>query len=388
MPEITLSSPAVTVFLSVVSSVATVGLLWLGSWEYTRPSLPSSSGLMLEQTTKSTTTRSPYYHYYYGHSDCARFQSWSGRKGFLKGRSCGNIPRVLIFTWTTEDTYTLLENEVYWKACYAHAHGFDLVITDEGHLNNVSYYSEANMFGWVLPIKKYLLAGVYDYVFLMGGDVLINAVNLDFPLWAYNDGHYLSIMDQGYSPLGFNENDLLFRVSSAESVAWSEQFVTMMFSHRVRHSLQGDNGPYMENLLILLGREAESKGFHGYDNICNESLVKDRSVRQFIHDFGWQAVGEWNLNYSNCFFKQLDMLAGPWNKRTSRQIGFVSWNDKTLPLANCWTSVWQVNRTERCFAFHWNGGTGREDGAHPATGGCPDPTFNWSASLYNRRNRG
>mmetsp|Transcript_126067 Transcript_126067/g.223269 ORF Transcript_126067/g.223269 Transcript_126067/m.223269 type:complete len:438 (-) Transcript_126067:6-1319(-) len=332
-------------------------------------------------TTTITTTTTPFYYFT---SDSARFARWSRRERHKSG-----FPKVLVYTWMTEALYTSLENEVYWKACYAHAHGFDVVFTDAGNRHSVEWYSDANMWAWLFAAQEYLTSGVYDYVIYMGGDVLINSLHLDFPLWAFDTGHYLTVMDQDADDWGLNENNLIFTVSSADAIAWVQNFIETMASHRKDHNLQGDNGPFMETLLTLLGHEVSAVGKVGYYNKCRSLLKMSISFPQFIKQSGFDAYTQANAAYSRCFFEELDRLIGPVHNRQSNEVGFVTTTDTAhFPWGNCWghVRVFWKDWEYQCWAFHWNGGTGRET-VHTLTGTCPDPTFNWTTSPYNRLNR-
>lgn len=319
--------------------------------------------------------------------DSQRFSYWSQHAQY------SGLPRVLLFTWCTEDSYLRYVNETYWKLCYAQVHGFQVVFTDEmKDVNGVKRWNGTSgeehdtdrlMWAWAFAIKPYLLSGEYDYVFVLGADVLINSPNLHFPAWALDTGHDLTLMDQHFDSWGLNANGMLFRPTR-----WSVQFIDDMLSHRGDFNIQGDNGPFMEAILMALGREASEAGKPGYKDTCRELLKIPQSAAHMSNS-DQVAYTKFNEAYSKCFFYQLEQMTGNWNSRSSKHIGFSpTHGTNMLPWANCWSEVrarwegWQKN----CLTIHWNGykGPGYQ---HSVTGQCADAAFDWSASPYNPVNR-
>jgi len=325
---------------------------------------------------------------HFAHSDCHHLQNLHWPVA-----SCNRMPRVLISTWCTENLLEKFKNEVYWKSCYAHTHGFDVDFTGRRMVSGVKpytgnvtggeagWYSDENMWGWVPSVRQQLASGQYDYVFVMGGDTLIMTENLDFPIWAYDRGHDITVMDQPASDYGLNENAFLLRASD-----WTLMFLDTFYAHRKNFNLQGDNGPWMETLLTFLGREAETARRPGYNDSCLPILVLDKPCGVYMKDdqANYQTL---NSLYSECFFKELDRLAGPYGMRSSKHIGFSNTQrNDSLPWANCWNEV-QYGRPpwedwpNKCFALHWSGT--KYDAAHNVSGECPDPSFAWDTSRYN-----
>mmetsp|Transcript_14361 Transcript_14361/g.26132 ORF Transcript_14361/g.26132 Transcript_14361/m.26132 type:complete len:572 (-) Transcript_14361:11-1726(-) len=374
--------------------------------------------LVAEKDVKpDTVTRAPVFEaddkksHFYAASDLERFGNWSQRANHKR------LPKVLLYTWATEDTYANFYWENYWKACYAHAHGFDIVFSDSLNFTGVAkwdgvdlgWYSEEHMWAWVHGAQEYMFTGKYDYVFVMGTDTLLVENNLDFPMWQFDTGHDITIMDDHlvHPPncFGLNENNMLFKPTN-----FTRQWLYELFEFRKGFYLQGDNGPYMEMMLIALGREAEANGKPGYQNACLGWMTLDRPNTKMQFD---QIKFKGNMYY-DCFFKELGRLAGDYGGRQSKHIGFsptyfwdggrvllpndLKGSDKQIyPWANCWSNprkFW-TNIWENCFAFHWNGAKEDPNIVHArksshermAVKGCPDPTFNFETSPYHPKNR-
>lgn len=343
--------------------------------------------------------------HFYGGSDLQWFQHWPLRHKY------SGPPKVLIYTWQTENAFQMFSNEVHWKACYAKAHGFDIIFTDILKVSGVkkyvdpdstyggSWYSDEMMWGWPGPLKKYLWSRKYDYVFVCGGDMLLDYLRLDYPIWAYDKGHDITIMDQNYVSYGLNENAMLMKPT-----AFIKEFLDAFFEFRYDWWTQGDNGPWMENILVFIGREAQAAGHIGYDNSCAEhgkllmpSGVLLRKDKPLAESNG--------TRYCKCFFDQFERLAGTYGWRKSRNIGFSRTylaDDKeylpqhtdfwsahhVLPWVNCFTHVrssW-ANWGQNCFAYHWNGDKSLTQRA-VVKGTCPDPSFDWASSEWNYLNR-
>eukprot|EP00930_Biecheleria_cincta_P098152 TRINITY_DN89832_c0_g1_i1.p1 TRINITY_DN89832_c0_g1~~TRINITY_DN89832_c0_g1_i1.p1 ORF type:complete len:781 (-),score=77.16 TRINITY_DN89832_c0_g1_i1:486-2828(-) len=349
---------------------------------------------------------SPWKHFY-GGNDLFWFRDWSQRSRY------SGPPKVLIYTWCTESSFSMFVNEAYWKACYAHAHGYDIVFSDVLNVDGVKkmqntdgtdlsqqWYADDLMWAWNRDAMRYIFSGKYDYVFHVGADVLFHYLHLDFPLWAYDTGHGVTIMDQDYVSYGWNQNAVLFKPTD-----FTKRFLDSHFSYRRDFWLQGDNGPWMENLLVFLGEEAELAGLPGYKKICEEhGKLTMPSAVWLKTDF--RVVEENCTRYSKCFFAEIDRLAGPYGSRTSAHIGFsktinvidgmqvlpehtsVMDSVRVLPWANCFSHVrdhwtgWQGS----CFASHWNGPKSAQHRA-AVDGTCPDPSFAWAASPWNFVNR-
>lgn len=355
------------------------------------------------------------------HTDCQKMQRWSQRRNVRNG-TC-HLPRVLIITYTTEGSHSHFQREAYWKACYAHLHGFDAVFevgrNGPGRANDgVWDYSLKRMFEVWRVLSEHLSSAKYDYVLITGADVLFSRAFLEFPLWLLDQkGRSLTVMDNGFDHWGFNENNLLFRTDT-----WSATFAARVLKHSTlrANSLQGDNGPYMEEILVALGHEADASGrSRGYSGRCTSLLrVSDTVAADFAG--GTVATPQYiaqNLDYSSCFFEELDRLAGPAHARDSMHIGFNSRRDvgeDQLPWANCWHPL-RLGSGEahaalkRCLAFHWNGFknmalpyrdvmtpmirpmfSSDRDAAQfwddTEIGQCPDPSFDWAASSGNIMN--
>jgi len=327
--------------------------------------------------------------------DSERFAAWSEYTQYS-----GKVrPRVLLYTWCSNNSYFRYPNEMYWKMCYARLHGFDVLFSDESteidvkkqekaNLDDVEkVYSDFFMWAWVFgarkTLRKILLSGEYDYVWMTGADVLIHEPNIYFPVWALDSGHDLTVMDQNFHSFGLNENALLFRASN-----WSVQFLDDMLEHRFDFNIQGDNGPYMEAILTGLGREADADGKPGYDNKCRKLLKLEHSAA-YLFNTDPDLYTRINDGYANCFFAELERMVGPYGNRTSKRIGFAPTSGPDmLPWANCWSVVrdyWK-NWSKNCLSLHWNGYKGKSF-YHPQAGQCPDPSLDWRASIYNPDNR-
>mmetsp|Transcript_118969 Transcript_118969/g.210295 ORF Transcript_118969/g.210295 Transcript_118969/m.210295 type:complete len:392 (-) Transcript_118969:106-1281(-) len=349
------------------------------------------------QVTGSPMTTTTTSSYFYSESDCDRYLQWGGRKD----DTCNSMPRVLLYTWSTENTFADYRNEVYWKACYAHMHGFDLLIADPFHVDTAKdwrgWYTNFNLWAWWVSLVDQVPK--YDYVFTTGADVKFSEEWLHFPVWAFNPGHSdLSIMDQCYSDWGLNENAFLFK-----NTDWSMSFLRNGLTFKDKDIIQGDNGGWMEMLLIAFGDEALSRGEDGYSNKCLPHLLLDEPLEKVLNRTD-DYFARKNQNYSKCFFAELDRLAGPYNQRfKSDHVAFnpllnvdnkVSYS--SIPWANCWSHLHdpfyakkcvQWNATTSCFAFHWNGLSKLLENHTEVRGTCPDPTFRWDLSPYNTINR-
>lgn len=343
-------------------------------------------------------------------NDAYWLQQWSQNTNFPNDK----FPRVLIYTWCMEDTYTKYVNEVFWKTCYAFSHGFDVVFSASENVNVVKQghgasdvdesHSEKHPWIWLKDIQKYLFSGEYDYVLMMRRDVLIQESYSDFPVWFWDKGHDITIMDQHHfdppNEAGFKLNNILFRPTNL-----TKQFLDEIFEYRTGFYLQDDNGAYLETLLTLLGREANATKGKVYDGMCKKYMVLDKPDRDlrssnYTH---WQLV---NRLYTQCFFNQLDALVGTYGVRESRIVGFTPTFVTTPtgsqllpsdmhfefynpgPWANCWQSVrnfWTLPAAN-CFAINWNGEK-EGNNVEQVQGTCPDLTFPWHASPYNPANR-
>jgi len=339
----------------------------------------------------STTTTSTFY---FQVRDCKRYLTWPGRADDL----CRTIPRVLMFTWCTENVFEEFQKEMYWKACYAHTHGYDLLMGDPLNASlGGRWYNRNNMWAWWTVMMDVLPK--YDYVFFTGADVLISQYWLNFPVWAFSGGQDdLSLMDQCYADWGLNENAVLFK-NTKWSMEWLRKGVES-FMHL--DTLQGDNGAYNEQLLVALGAEAEARGETGYNNDCLDHLVVPRLSSDYRKT---PLYLESNQNYSHCFFDVLERLAGPLNLRNlPKHIRFnplmpASDNnsDVAVPWANCWSLLrdpWYARPCVgardpelNCFTWHFNGMQKLKENHRYLEGVCPDPTFDWSTFQYNPKNR-
>jgi len=292
-------------------------------------------------------------------------------------------------TWCTEDTLTKFYDEVYWKACYAHLHGFYveftgvMKVTGTPKSGATEWYSDDNMWAWIPIMKERLTSGLYDYVINLGADVLITQTFLHFPVWQWDEGHDITIMDssKNLSEWGMNQNAILFKPST-----WTLAFLETLYGFRKNFNLQGDNGPFMETLLKHLGHEAEANNRTGYTDDCLAYLVLQVPATTIIKrdPEEYRAL---NLRYSNCFYDNLDRLAGPFGHRKSNHIGFTKLFAKDqLPWANCWSAVslyFPDYVRANCFALHWNGLQKLKVARTRLVGKCPDARFNWSRSAYN-----
>eukprot|EP00930_Biecheleria_cincta_P038846 TRINITY_DN26706_c0_g1_i1.p1 TRINITY_DN26706_c0_g1~~TRINITY_DN26706_c0_g1_i1.p1 ORF type:complete len:823 (+),score=82.31 TRINITY_DN26706_c0_g1_i1:103-2571(+) len=343
--------------------------------------------------------------HYYGGNDLLWFRDWSQRSKY------SGPPRVLIYTWVTENSFSLFVNEVYWLDCYAHAHGFDIVYSTVMNVTGekkekqkdgdfaTNWYSDAMMWGWHADIGRFLFSGKYDYVFMLGGDVLVHRLSMDFPVWAYDEGHDIIMMDQNYVAYGYNQNAILLKPTD-----YTREFLDFQYAYRKDFWTQGDNGPWMETMLVYLGREASAAGRPGYDKVCQEHGILQSSSGMLMktNPTVWVENG---TRYCQCFFREIDRLAGTWGHRKSEHIGFTKpfvvvdgreffpdWTDilsplRVTPWANCFSWVRQAwpRPAQNCFIFHWNGA--KSDKRGQIAGTCPDPGFKWESSPWNFMNR-
>eukprot|EP00930_Biecheleria_cincta_P018725 TRINITY_DN14487_c0_g2_i1.p1 TRINITY_DN14487_c0_g2~~TRINITY_DN14487_c0_g2_i1.p1 ORF type:complete len:767 (+),score=70.73 TRINITY_DN14487_c0_g2_i1:81-2303(+) len=344
---------------------------------------------------------------FYAGNDLLWFRNWA-----LQSKHTRRPPRVLIYTWCTENSFKLFLNEAHWKHCYAHAHGYDILFSE--HLNvsgvkkytktvsdfSTAWYSDDMMWAWNRDVKRYLFSGKYDYVFNVGADVLFLRNYLDFPVWAYDTGHDITIMDQDYVSYGFNQNAVLFKPTE-----FTRDYLDLHYGYRRDFWLQGDNGPWMEVMLVYLGQEAEAAGRPGYTNSCAELGILTKPSALIVQENLTKAIII-NTKYSRCFFQELDRMVGTINSRNSLHIGWsksaiVTNNEERLPRdndllssknvmpwANCFSWVRQTwtDFEHNCFAHHWNGvKTDTRDSV--VDGKCPDPTFDWKNSPWNFANR-
>eukprot|EP00930_Biecheleria_cincta_P018730 TRINITY_DN14487_c1_g3_i2.p1 TRINITY_DN14487_c1_g3~~TRINITY_DN14487_c1_g3_i2.p1 ORF type:complete len:490 (-),score=53.07 TRINITY_DN14487_c1_g3_i2:29-1462(-) len=354
---------------------------------------------------------------FYSGNDLLWFKHWSQQYHY------GKPPRVLIYTWSTENSFKIFANEAHWKACYAHTHGFDIVFSDVLNVSGVKkptqsaggsflekWYSDEYMWAWNRDVQRYLFSGQYDYVLNVGADVLFHKLFLDFPVWAYDTGHDITTMDQDYVSYGFNENAVLLKPTD-----FTREFLDVHFGYRVDFWLQGDNGPWMEAMLVYLGREAEASGRPGYKNICAKHGILTMPSWAFVKQ-NLEAALQTSTEYSKCFFGELDRLAHKFGHRVSKHLGWskvrkardsaemlpqhndlLHLDQAVMPWANCFTHVrdhWK-DFEQNCFAFHWNGvkstthitGMHGEESVAGVKGTCPDPSFDWRSSPWNYANR-
>jgi len=358
-----------------------------------------SRGRWTTTTTTTTTTTSSCAATSTFSNDTPYFNRWVLREQF----SCNQRPRVLIYNWGTEDVRTNFVGSIYWLSCYAHQHGFDIVFdsSKEG-LTGVktdttsTWYANENMWGWVPGIQRYLFSGKWDYVIYVGIDVLVNGANIGFPIWFYDQGHDITIMDQPgdglYAITGYNENAVLFRPTE-----FVRRFLAELFEFRKDFYLQGDNGPYMEMMLRILSREATAEGRAGYLDQCLPTLKLEMSLAEATGFHDWFEAR--NAKYVTCFFKALDELAGIYGYRKSKHIGFSPLYygnatgfyryehlpDKLTPAANCFHLLRRdldFHPWQNCLFFHYNGD--KMGQFHQIRGGrCDDPTFDWPTWKYN-----
>eukprot|EP00930_Biecheleria_cincta_P096721 TRINITY_DN88529_c0_g1_i1.p1 TRINITY_DN88529_c0_g1~~TRINITY_DN88529_c0_g1_i1.p1 ORF type:complete len:469 (-),score=86.58 TRINITY_DN88529_c0_g1_i1:71-1477(-) len=364
--------------------------------------------------------------------DCQRYKTWANDSS--EG-ACSRIPRVLIFTFLTEDYYSMFENEIYWKLCYAHMHGFDVEFTDQVqgnvgagkrgkggknhsvqkhtlHNHTLQNHTEQNqtapdsknsygnnpygdemMWAFSRALRNRIDLD-YDYIFATGADVQFLKVNLDFPVWQWDRGHHMTLMDQDYCKWGFNENNMLFKIAGGGN-SWVKDFFDGWYGdNKNSNSLQGDNGPYMETILKVISHESKEDEGIAYDGRCLKKLRLDGPSTELIaHDeaTGSHDYEQHNKDYSDCFFAELNRLAGPFNNRSSQHVGFARVDDHSTPWANCWAWVrdtW-TEPEKHCFAYHWNGPKNKAE-PHTVQPGCPAPGFDetvWSKSPYNPKNR-
>lgn len=368
--------------------------------------------------TGTTTTTT----FFFSNSDWTLLADWKKRVPFQGD----GLPRVLMYTWCTEDTFVKFQNENYWKSCYAHVHGFDIVFSKRKNFSGVKvwkgedtklgrWYNEENMWAWWWDIKNYLFSGQYDYLFLMGGDTLLQSNWMWWPVWLWDRGHDITVMDQHSMPVGerygLNENNVLWKPTQL-----AKDFVEEGFEFRRQFNLQGENGPYMETILRFLGRASELENRTGYSGECEQWLEIPKPSPFVMATTWWE---QRNGQYDSCFFQNLNRLVGGYGVRQSVGIGFYPTfifaegrvllpQDLPLkgrrptvepnhphhdlwpwgPWANCWSSVrmhW-VNPHINCFAYHFNGPKDMSE-HNKVSGTCPDPSFDWSASPYNPANR-
>mmetsp|Transcript_3720 Transcript_3720/g.6144 ORF Transcript_3720/g.6144 Transcript_3720/m.6144 type:complete len:508 (-) Transcript_3720:84-1607(-) len=380
------------------------------------PAPPNRAAANAMGTT--TTTR-----FFLEKDDRAQFADWKKRVSF----EGDDLPRVLMYTWCTEDTFWKFQNENYWKSCYAHLHGFDIVFSQTKNFTGVAvwtgdqggaigaWYNEENMWAWWWDIQNYLFSGKYDYVFLMGVDVLLNGGWFWWPVWRWDRGHDITIMDQHSMPFmeryGLNENNVLWRPTQL-----AKDFINEGFSFRKQFNLQGENGPYMETILRFVGRAAEAENRTGYSDLCLETVEIPKPSPLLMASEWWMRR---NDQYDRCFFEELERMVGGYGTRDTKNIGFyptfISANNKVLipedffhgqrpyvppdhphrdltplgPWANCWSSVighWK-HPSLNCFAYHFNGPKDMSKHNKVSGGTCPDPTFDWEASPYHPANR-
>lgn len=355
----------------------------------------------------------PWTRHYYGANDFLWYKDWSERSRYSRP------PRVLIYTWCTENSFAMFANEAYWKSCYAHTHGYDVVFSEDLNVSGVkrpsggvggsfmdTWYSDDFMWAWNRDVQRYIFSGKYDYVFHVGADVLFLNRYLDFPLWAYDTGHDITIMDQNYVGYGYNQNAVLFKPTE-----FTRTYLDLHYSYRVDYWTQGDNGPWMEAMLVYLGREAQEGGRRGYDNHCAEHGIFTMPSGVLLRVDIQAAIAN-TTRYSECFFRELDRLTRGFGHRKSKHIGFSKTGyslekkttgdgvklpehtdllvrDRLMPWQNCFTHVrasW-LGFERNCFAYHWNGDKSQKrDGS--VTGTCPDPSFDWNSSPWNYLNRG
>ncbi|KNC47107.1 uncharacterized protein AMSG_03536 [Thecamonas trahens ATCC 50062] len=257
------------------------------------------------------------------------------------GKGSGK-PRVLMFTWATEDTYERFESSYYWKACYAAKHGYELIVTDE--MDNAwddfdkktetdgGWYRESRMYAWHKAITKHMVSGEYDLIWMTGADTLMVPRHFDVQLTDYYDGYPLTIMDQEFDIWGFNQNALLMEAQAPGS--WIEAFRAIHFTGSKEHIVQSDNGMYMITILEMLGAEAKLRGEKGYAQKCNKLAILDMPA-PVLDNTDFEEYKRRNIALGECFFAELERLAGPYNSRRSSYINLVPQSDP-LPWLNCW----------------------------------------------------
>mmetsp|Transcript_25259 Transcript_25259/g.44852 ORF Transcript_25259/g.44852 Transcript_25259/m.44852 type:complete len:433 (+) Transcript_25259:49-1347(+) len=346
-------------------------------------------------------------------SDRMRFDGWSQRAEF----SGSSLPSVLLFAWATEDIRVKFSNSIYSMSCYAHAHGIDFVLESDMNFAGIKppanpnltnhWYADKYMWAWMHAIQPYILSGKYDYIFYVGLDVAINPEHFDWPLWAYDKGHDITIMDQNFMGGAWNLNAVLFRTSR-----FTLQFLREWFEFRKGFWQQGDNGPYQEMILRTLGREAQENNKTGYNDKCLPLLeVPMMSWLEFQVLYPGKPVFNKIQDYSECFFSELDRMAGVYGYRNSKHIGFSQTYLNTcecgnampncIPLTGCWIfngpaghkavapwancfsgprELWPETQ-RNCFLFHYNGF--KDQLLSAKLGSCPDPSFDWGSSLHN-----
>jgi len=378
-------------------------------------------------TTTSTTTTTTFFKAfthgkagdapYYATSDKAWLASWSQRYGHLTGHKGRTLPRVLLFTWTREYSWTKYVNEVHWKACYAQAHGFDIEFTSSKHYESLKWSwsdeyleraeEEVAYWAWVNFVHQHLTSGKYDYVYLMTEDTLILEKNFDFPVWAWDRGHDITMMDAYHfnwpDAFGLNINGVLFKATT-----WTFRFLQELWEYRKSYNMLHVQGAFMENVLFNLGREASAQRRPAYYGACTEMLKIDRPYNDLMRaePARWIKKTE---EFSICFFQQLINFCGKYGFRTCLNIGFSPTFDLQAdgnrllpqyytkpsmlgPWSNCWRNPrkWWPNPEMNCFAYRWNGpfmAITREEEKKVkfsvVQGKCPDKSFNWTGSQFN-----
>mmetsp|Transcript_18723 Transcript_18723/g.34899 ORF Transcript_18723/g.34899 Transcript_18723/m.34899 type:complete len:431 (-) Transcript_18723:31-1323(-) len=335
------------------------------------------------------------------YGDSLIFETWTQCSQYSKKR----MPRVLLYTWCDQNGLPRFPNEFYWKGCYAHMHGFDVAISSVMNFGGVkkmpaselprvqgpraaeamAWYDDDHMWAWIHDVRTYLSSGQYDYVFVTGGDVLMNSANFWFPVWAYDKGHDITIMDQDRSAFGLNENAMLFKSSPT-----SLNFLTELFEYRKDFWIQSDNGAYMEMLLKTIGRDTKANSYKGK---CT-SIGKLEKSQGYLMIFENAKSIEQNAKYADCFFQELDRLAGGFGNRSSKSIGFSKAgfgidHAGELPWANCFSVVrekWS-NCTRNCLAFHFNGPKDASKIPKVDSGKCPDPSFQWDVTSLSYKDK-
>lgn len=218
---------------------------------------------------------------------------------------------------------------------------------------------------------------------------------MDFPVWAWDRGHDVTLMDQQYEDKSdvstFNINSILLKPSE-----FTQRFGEECFGHlKGVNSFHGDSGPYMETMLTFLGLEAKEAGRAGYDKKCMRFLKS--------YDMSPEQVLVLEQKYNECFFNELDRLSGTFGSRTSKNIGFSPTFLKDAagytilpqhlpsepsalgPWANCWSTprkLWSDPELN-CFALRLS----ESEAGGKVSGKCPDLSFNWTQSEYNPVNR-
>lgn len=350
---------------------------------------------------------------FYTSSDLTRFASTSENFYFQSEQ----LPRVLLYSTTDINTARLsplyvgrhppsVVSGVYWKACYAHLHGFNLAFasgksieqdahakqhndprTDETGNRRLQHERDDSLFWTIMEdLNRRLSSGLYDYVFWLDGYTAFNDLYLDLPVWAYDLGHDITVMDQIHNPEGFQLNGVLFRTSPA-----AKNFMQGVLGYKnlIETYVSNGQGAFLEMMLTALGAEAEERGTRGYSHNCAQ-----------YSRLGYMAMFDENyvktLNaHSECFFAELERLAGAYGYRESKTIGFsktYTWQNKLLlyhdvanqanpgkllPLSNCVGGLRTAEHAqEDCFVYNMNdGGRGPPNPRYPS---CPDHLFRFS----------